>query len=303
MNTASTPAPAPVAPPLKGNSLASDAWRRLRRNKMAIAGAVLLLLMVVACFMLPALLGMDPHTNHLDETYRPPLTDGAGVFGTDDLGRDFLARTLVAGQTSLLVGLVATLVSVFIGTVVGAVSGYFGGRLDQVLMAIVDILYAIPYIFLVILIVMVVGDKARGDAVPIFIALGAVQWLTTARIVRGQVMALRNQEFVAAAKSLGLSDARIIFLHILPNVLGVIVVYATLTVPAVIILESFLSYLGLGVDLSWGKLVSNGVKVVNPINSHWWLLLFPSLFLAITLFSLNFLGDGLRDALDPKGKR
>ena len=170
-------------------------------------------------------------------------------------------------------------------------------------MAFVDILYAIPYMFLVILVLIVVGEEYRGNPVPIFVALGMVQWLTMARIVRGQVMSLRNLEFVDAARAIGASHTRIVLRHILPNILGVVIVYATLTVPAVIILESFLSFLGLGLDLSWGRLVAEGVKVVNPIRSDWWLLFFPSVFLALTLFSLNFLGDGLRDALDPKSRR
>ena len=288
---------------LVGRSLWGDAWRRLRHNRMAVVGAILLLVTVVACAVLPAVLGLDAESNNLDRINKAPLEDGASLFGTDGNGRDYLARVLRGGGSSLLVGLVATLVSVVIGTFVGAVAGYVGGRLDEIVMAFVDIAYAIPYMFLVILVLIVVGEEYRGNPIPIFAALGMVQWLTTARIVRGQVRSLRHLEFVDAARAMGASHTRIVLRHILPNVLGVIIVYATLTVPAVIILESFLSFLGLGLDLSWGRLVSEGVKVVNPIQSHWWLLLFPSLFLAITLFSLNFLGDGLRDALDPKSRR
>ena len=286
---------------MEGRSLGADAWRRLKKNRLAMLGGLVLVLMVLACGILPPLLGLDHMTNHLENVRKSPAE--SPLFGTDSHGRDYFARVLKGGWISLQIGLAATLVSVIIGTIYGAVSGFYGGKLDEIMMAILDFLYAIPYMFLVILILLVVGEKARGDPLPIFMALGVVQWLTTARIVRGQVLTLRNQEFVAAAKSLGASDARIIFRHILPNVVSVVIVYATLTVPSVILLESFLSFVGLGVDLSWGQLVAEGVKVVNPIESDWWLLFFPSLFLAITLLSLNFLGDGLRDALDPKGKR
>ncbi len=287
-----------------GRSLWSDAWRRLRRNRMAIVGGIALVVMTLACVLLPPLLGLDPTTNHLDRVHRAPLSDqDVGLFGTDALGRDYLARVLSGGAMSLLVGLVASFVSVVIGTTVGAITGYVGGRVDEITMAFVDILYAIPYMFLVILVLVVAGEQARGDPVSIFAALGMVQWLTMARIVRGQVLSLRNREFVDAARAIGVSPSRIVLRHILPNVLGVVIVYATLTVPAVIILEAFLSFLGLGLDLSWGALVSEGVQAVNPIQSQWWLIFFPAFFLAVTLFSLNFLGDGLRDALDPKGRR
>jgi oligopeptide transport system permease protein len=189
-----------------------------------------------------------------------------------------------------------------VGVGFGALAGYYGGKLDEAMMRIVDFLYGLPYMFLVILIMLLFSETARGEALPVFLALGLVQWLTMARIVRGQVLTLRHQEFVLAAELMGASDLRIVFRHILPNVVGVIVVYATLMVPSVIILESFLSFLGLGVTLSWGQLVSDGVAVVNPVDSYWWLLFWPSLFLAATLRSLNFLGDGLRDALDPKSR-
>ena len=174
--------------------------------------------------------------------------------------------------------------------------------LDDAMMRLVDFLYGLPYMFLVILIMLLFSETARGEMLPVFLALGLVQWLTMARIVRGQVLTLRRQEFVLAAELLGASDLRILVRHVLPNVVGVIVVYATLMVPSVIILESFLSFLGLGVALSWGQLVSDGVAVVNPVRSYWWLLLWPSSFLGLTLLSLNFIGDGLRDALDPKSR-
>jgi oligopeptide transport system permease protein len=278
--------------------------RRMRRNRFAVAGAVVLVLLVLACFVVPMVPGLlkygpeatDPEGHDQPSSWEHPL-------GTDALGRDVLARVLVGGQTSLLIGLVATLVSVLIGTAWGAVAGYYGGRTDEILMRIVDFLYGIPYMFLVILIMLLFEDSKRGSALPVFAALGAVQWLTMARIVRGQVLGLRHQEFVQAARVSGASDARILLRHVLPNCMGPIVVYATLTVPAVILLESFLSFLGLGVKLSWGKLVSEGVRVVNPMQADYGLLLWPSLFLAVTLLALNFVGDGLRDAFDPRTRR
>jgi oligopeptide transport system permease protein len=285
----------------KGTSLWADAMRRLRRNRFAVGGAVVLLLLVAACVLLPWILGLDPKTT--DPALHDAPSSFAHPFGTDALGRDYLARVLVGGRTSLLVGLVATLVSVVIGTAWGAVSGFYGGWVDEVMMRVVDFLYGIPYMFLVILIMLLFQDADRGDPLPVFAALGAVQWLTMARIVRGQVLGLRHLEFVQAARTAGAGDARILVRHILPNCVGPIVVYATLTVPAVILLESFLSFLGLGVDLSWGVLVSDGVQVVNPLQADYGLLLWPSLFLAVTLLSLNFVGDGLRDALDPRTRR
>jgi oligopeptide transport system permease protein len=286
------------AHPAHGISPGKQALRRLVRNRFAVLGAALLVLIIGACFLLPPLLGLDPSSVNPIDHHHPPSREHP--FGTDNVGRDYLARVLIGGQTSLLVGLAATLASVTVGVFVGAVAGYFGGRLDDVMMRLVDFLYGIPYMFLVILIMLMFSETARGEALPVFIALGLVQWLTMARVVRGQVLTLRRREFVLAARLLGASDLRIITRHILPNIAGIILVYATLTVPAVIILESFLSFLGLGVKLSWGQLVAEAVGVVNPIRSFWWLLVWPSALLALTLFSLNYLGDGLRDALDPK---
>ncbi len=220
--------------------------------------------------------------------------------GTDALGRDVLARVLVGGRTSLLVGVAASLVSVCVGTLYGAFAGARGGAVDDAMMRLVDFLYGLPYMFLVILITMLFSDTARGEPLPVFIALGLVQWLTTARIVRTEALSLAQKEFVEAARALGASEARILFAHIIPNLMGTVLIYAALTVPAVILLESFLSFLGLGVALSWGELVAEGVSVVNPIASRWWLLAFPSGFLAMTLLSLNLIGDALRDALDPR---
>lgn len=291
--TARPAVPAPV-----GSSVGEAAWRRLKKNRLAIFGAVVLVSISVACFLVPPLLGLDPASTDPAQRHLPPSAEH--WLGTDSLGRDYAARVLIGGQTSLLVGLSATLASVLVGVMFGAVAGYFSGRTDEVMMRFVDFFYGVPYMFLVILIMLMFSETARGDPLPVFLALGLVQWLTMARVIRGQVLALRHREFVLAARVLGASHLRIVVRHILPNVLGVVLVYATLTVPTVIILESFLSFLGLGVKLSWGQLVAEGVGVVNPIESYWWLLFWPSALLALTLFSLNFLGDGLRDALDPK---
>ena len=284
-----------------GESLWADAMRRLRRNRIAVAGGIFLALIVLACWVLPELLGLDPFRQDPSRYNEAP--SASHWFGTDNLGRDYAARVLVGGRTSLLVGLVGTFVSVVIGTVYGLVAGHFGGRIDDVMMRVVDFMYAIPYMFLVILITLLFSESSRGNSLPIFAALGLVQWLTMARIVRGKVLTLRGQEYVLAARVMGASNSRIIFRHLLPNCVGPIVVYATLQVPSVILLEAFLSYLGLGVKLSWGVLVAEGVGVVNPIQSDAWLLAWPSAFLAATLLSLNFLGDGLRDALDPRTRR
>jgi oligopeptide transport system permease protein len=292
--------PKAIIPAEAGRSLTQDAWRRLRKNRLALAGGFILLLMTMACFLLPALLGLDPDLTDPARRQLPPSS--SHPFGTDNLGRDYLARVLLGGQTSLLVGFTATVAAVLVGVLYGAIAGYYGGRTDDVMMRLVDFLYGIPYMFLVILIMLMFSETARGEALPVFIALGLVQWLTMARVIRGQVLALRQREFVLAARLLGAGSLRVIFGHILPNTVGVVAVYATLTVPAVIILESFLSFLGLGVELSWGVLVAEGVSVVNPIRSYWWLLGWPSACLALTLFSLNFLGDGLRDAVDPKSR-
>jgi oligopeptide transport system permease protein len=219
-------------------------------------------------------------------------------FGTDSTGRDLLSRTLVAGRVSLAIGLLAGFVAVAIGVIYGAISGFAGGRTDEVMMRIVDILYSLPFIFFVIMLVVFFGR----NFVLMFLAVGAVLWLDMARIVRGQTLSLKRQEYVQAAEALGLSPAAILFRHIVPNLLGPVVIYMTLLVPQVIILESFLSFLGLGVQepmSSWGVLISQGAK---NIPSATWLLVFPSFFLITTLFALNFVGDGLRDALDPRDR-
>lgn len=278
----------------------ADAFARLRKDPLAVSGAGIVFLVAITCFVLPSLLHLDPTTTHPESKHLPPST--GHLLGTDALGRDYLSRVLVGGQTSLLVGFTAATASVIVGVLYGATSGYYGGRIDEAMMRLVDFLYGVPYMFLVILIMLLFSDTARGNPVPVFLALGLVEWLTMARVVRGQVLALRDREFVLAARLLGASDVRVILGHLLPNVAGVVTVYGTLTIPAVIILESFLSFLGLGVKLSWGELVAEAVSVVNPIRSYSWLLISPSVLLGATLLSLNFLGDGLRDALDPRGR-
>jgi len=275
-----------------------QASKRLRRSRAALLGGVVLVAIGSACAFFPWLLDLDPVTTNPAARNLPPSL--LHPFGTDALGRDLLARVLVGGRTSLLIGLAATASSVVIGVLVGATAGFYGGRVDEVLMRFVDFLYGVPYMFLVILVMLLFSDTARGEPLPVFLALGLVQWLTMARIVRGEVLALRGRDYVLAARALGATDAAILLRHLLPNTIGPIVVYATLTVPGVIILESFLSYLGLGVSLSWGQLVAEGVSVVNPLRSYWWLLFWPAVFLSTTLLALNFLGDGLRDSLDPR---
>ena len=236
------------------------------------------------------------------------------VCGRDELGRDVLARIFWGARVSIIVGLVATLVSLAIGVSYGAVSGYVGGIIDVVMMRIVDILYSIPFIFVVIFLIMILSEESTkawlsawgiNEIVIFYFVIGAIYWLTMARVVRGQIISLKNEQFVDAARTIGASTSRIVFRHLIPNVLGIVVVYLTLTIPSVMLFESFLSFLGLGVqppDVSWGLLMMEGLKVITPIGIHWWLVLFPGLALAATLFALNFLGDGLRDALDPRMK-
>jgi oligopeptide transport system permease protein len=234
--------------------------------------------------------------------------------GTDELGRDVLARLFWGARISLMVGLVATLVSLVIGVSWGAIAGYVGGGLDNIMMRIVDVLYSIPFIFVVIFLITILSqDKIKTeldeygiDRIAIFfVVVGAIYWLTMARVVRGQVISLKNEQFVEAARTIGAGRARIIFLHLVPNLLSVIIVYLTLTIPRVMLFEAFLSFLGLGVqapNVSWGLLANQGFRVITPVKIYWWLFVFPSLALGMTLFALNFFGDGLRDALDPRLK-
>jgi oligopeptide transport system permease protein len=284
--------------PRAGVSLWSDAWKRLRRNRAAVIAAWFLIIVAVISFAAPWIPGLgDPTVQNLRLGATPP--SGAHWFGTDDLGRDIFARVVYGGRISLLVGIVATLVSLLIGVSYGATAGYLGGKWDLFLMRVVDILDSLPYIFLVILLLVFFSKSL----LMLFIALGLVQWLTMARIVRGQVLSLKNQTFVEAARALGASDRSIIFRHLVPNTLGPVIVYTTLTVPAVILQEAFLSFLGLGVQppaASWGTLVSDGARVIALFP---WLVIFPGVALSLTLLCFNFLGDGLRDALDPSERK
>lgn len=283
-------------PDIAGDSLAREAWRRLRQNRAATASLVLLALVALACIAGPWL---TPWT--LDEVdwnaflTAPSAADGHYA-GTDANGRDLLTRVLHGGRVSLSVALVATFVSLVIGVLYGAVAGYLGGRVDTLMMRFVDIMYSLPFMFLVILLMVVFGR----NILLIYAAIGAVEWLDMSRIVRGQVLALKRREFVEAAQALGVRRHTIVTRHLIPNALGPVVVYVTLTVPKVILLESFLSFLGLGVQeplTSWGVLISEGKDMMETAP---WMLLVPSALLATTLLCLNFLGDGLRDALDPK---
>ena len=274
-----------------------EAWARLRRNRMAMAAWVVLAALGVVSLLTPWIAPHDPHEQALGEQYQPP--SWRHWMGTDLKGRDLLSRVMYGGRVSLAVGLVATAVSVLIGVFYGAISGYLGGRVDSAMMRFVDVLYALPYMFLVILLMVIFGRKL----ILLFVALGAVQWLTMARIVRGQVLALKEREFIASAQAMGANARHILMQHLLPNVMAPVIVYATLTVPSVMLQEAFLSFLGLGVQApraSWGSLAADGAALLNPIHTYWWLMVFPGAVLAVTLLALNFLGDGLRDALDPK---
>jgi oligopeptide transport system permease protein len=282
---------------VRGRSLWDDARRRLLRNKGAVTGMVVLALLVAAAVLGPYLVPF--HYDQIDKTdvWLPPLTHGH-LIGTDALGRDLLARLLMGLRVSLAIGLVATLVSLVIGVAWGAVAGFVGGRLDEGMMRIVDVLYSLPFIFFVILLMVTFGS----NIVLIFVAIGAVEWLTMSRIVRGQTLTLKHKEFVEAARAAGLSQGAIIRRHIVPNLLGPVVVYVTLTIPAVILAESFLSFLGLGVQppsASLGTLIAHGALDMELAP---WLLIFPSLVMVVTLMSFNFIGDGLRDAIDPKDR-
>ena len=390
--------------PTKGVSLGQDAWRRLRRNRMAMASLVTLIVIMLLAFFTPLLplAAPDKHNTakqyetpqllplfsktftidwksiqetpeRMAETYRElaaaertadsssttaaetakqdirriqnelknlllrPYREAGfpdvgavsrwmiraryqlfgewslgSIAGRDEFGRDVLSRVFWGARISIIVGLVATFVSLVIGVTYGALAGYVGGWVDDVMMRLVDVLYSIPFIFIVIFIITILGQddiKARLeswgiDRITIFyFVVGAIYWLTMSRVVRGQVISLRTEPFVEAARALGARQSRIIVHHILPNLLSVVIVYLTLTIPRVMLFEAFLSFLGLGVeppDVSWGLLANEGIKVITPVKIYWWLIVFPSAALGITLYALNFLGDGLRDALDPK---
>jgi oligopeptide transport system permease protein len=282
---------------LKGSSLWQDGLRRFSGNRLAMTGCVFLALLSIVSILAPLIAPYSYQAQDLALGAAPPSL--AHWLGTDTLGRDLFTRILYGGRVSLMVGVCATAVALMIGVTYGSVAGYRGGVIDTVMMRFVDIMYAFPFTIFVI-ILMVFFDRSL---ILLFAAIGAVEWLTLARIVRGQVRSLSKQEFVEAAVVMGLSRARIIFRHILPNILGPVIVYTTLTIPGVMLLEAFLSFLGLGVQppaSSWGILIREGAE---GMESYPWLLVFPGLALSFTLFSLNFIGDGLRDALDPKSSK
>lgn len=271
-----------------------DALRRLRRNRLAMLGVLVLAGFILSAVLAPWIAPFPFDRTNLRDGAKPPTR--AHLLGTDELGRDLLTRILYGARISFAVGILATLVSLTIGVTYGSVAGSKGGRVDHLMMRVVDILYGLPFMFFVIILMVIFGRNILN----LFVALGAVQWLTMARIVRGQVLSLKTREFVLSAQAIGASPARLLVRHVLPNALGPIVVYTTLTVPGVMLEEAFLSFLGLGVQppmASWGSLASEGAAAME---SYPWLILFPGLALTVTLLSLNFLGDGLRDALDPQ---
>jgi oligopeptide transport system permease protein len=340
---------------VKPVSLWADAWKRLQKNRMALAGLWIVIIYFAVSLFAPVLplLGFadqEMHFTNLPPSFRPagevalttlqkrmdqiqklisagrvdlqpefdkvkveygvvsselqsvPSSKNVYILGTDYLGRDLLARTIYGGRISMLVGLIGTLFAVLIGVVYGAIAGYLGGRTDNLMMRVVDIMYGLPYMLIVIILMAMFSKEGQSSIVILFVAIALVSWLTEARVVRGQIMSLKNAEFVEAAKSMGASPGRIIFRHLLPNTLGVIVIFATLSIPSFIMSESFLSFLGLGVSAplaSWGTLVSEGVQ---GMELYPWRLLVPAIAMTIFLFAMNFLGDGLRDALDPQSK-
>jgi len=300
---------------VKGTSLGRDAWMRLRKNPVAMISLVFLIVIVFLCFIF-AWFCENPNNILLTEKFSPP--SAKHWFGTDQLGRDLFSRILYGGQISLLVGFIATAVSLIIGISYGAAAGFSGGKTDALMMRVVDILYAIPFLVIVIILKVVVAGPIDGTAqwtvnqlgwnkelvmraaniLPLFIAIGALGWLTLARITRAQVISIKNQEYIEAAVSLGLSSRRILFRHIIPNTIGPAIVYASLTIPGFILYEASLSYLGMGVEApnsSWGILIKEGANFLETQPS---LLIIPGLIFSLTLFALNFLGDGLRDAFD-----
>jgi ABC-type dipeptide/oligopeptide/nickel transport system permease subunit len=291
----------------------SEVWRSFRRNRAAMGSVLLLGLMCVLCFATLAWTVDAMRQPNLDEVRAAP--SAAHWLGTDELGRDLLARTLYGGVISLSLGMLAAAIAVVIGTAYGATAGYVGGRCDEIMMRIVDVLFALPYMLLVMLLTVSLGAWLEAWQVVgtewsrfivLALAIGSVSWLTMARVIRGQVLSLREQPFVEAARAMGFSTGRILLRHILPNLVGPIVVFATLTVPQAILQESFLSFLGVGVQppqATWGSLAADGVRLLNPVQFDWWLVVFPCTALALTLLSLNFVGDGLRDAFDVRAAR
>ena len=287
---------AEAPPAMPGRSPWADARTRFVRNKAAVASLVLLIAIGLLCVFGPMVLPHDFDSTDWDAMKLPPTLLNMHWWGTDESGRDLLVRCLIGGRISLMVGLLATLCSVAVGIAWGATAGFLGGKTDNVMMRIVDMMYAIPYLLIAILLVTILGREFYL----VVLAITAFSWMDMARVVRGQTLSLRTMEFVEAARAIGVPTRRIIFSHIVPNLLGVVVIYTTVTVPSVILTESVLSFLGLGIQepmTSWGVLIEDGTKVMDVAP---WMLLFPAALLSITLYCFNFIGDGLRDALDPK---
>ena len=287
----------PYKPKDLGGSLWSDGWIRLKKNKLAIVSLCILGFLCITAVLTPIIAPYGYEEQNLLLGAVPPSSDH--WLGTDVFGRDMLTRIMYGSRISLAVGFIASGVALCIGVLWGSLAGYSGGRIDAFMMRVVDILYALPFMIFIILLMVIFGR----NLLLLFLAIGAVEWLTMARIVRGQVLTIKQQDFIEAATSLGLSHWAIIRRHIIPNTLSPVIVYATLTIPSVMLLEAFLSFLGLGIQppqSSWGLLISYGVETMEE---YPWLIFFPGLFLSITLFSLNFLGDGLRDALDPRASK
>jgi len=276
------------------SSLTKKAFNRLVSNKLSLFGGIYILLLIVLAIFTPLIAPYD--YAYQDLNLGPSGPSPEHLLGTDTLGRDLLTRMMYGSRISLMVGFLATMVALVIGVLWGTIAGFVGGRTDAIMMRIVDVLYGIPFIILIILLMVIFGR----NLVLLFMAIGAVEWLTMSRIVRSQVMSLSQQEFVLSAEAMGVSKKDIISRHLIPNAIGPVIVYATLTVPQIMLLEAFLSFLGLGVQApmsSWGLLIRDGAV---SMEEYWWLLIFPSIAFSLTLFSLNFIGDGLRDALDPR---
>lgn len=338
-----------VATDSGGHSPGRRAWLRFRRNKPAIGSLLIMCLITLACLLFLPASSSNYFIQDLDYNWSPPLVnintlntdnndgtmsaeekvDGVteskhsildALFGFDILGRSILWRCLFGGVVSLGIGLAAAMISVVIGTAWGAVAGWYGGRVDNVMMRLVDILYGLPYVLMIILLKVAFeekltkmlthlfgpGQERLANIMILFLAIGGVSWLTMARVIRGQVLSLKALPYMEAARAMGVPTRSILWRHLLPNLIGPIIVYATLTVPQAILQESFLSFLGIGIQApmpTWGSLASEGVKAVNTVQSFWWMVFFPCLLLALTLLCLNFIGDGLRDALDPKTQK
>lgn len=283
---------------VQGRSLWQDAFRRFMSNKAAVTSLVILMLITLFVCFAPLVSDYEYDYTDWEMMSNPPEVTAGHYFGTDSNGRDIFVRTAIGGRISLLVGISSAVIAVIMGTLYGSISGYLGGTIDSIMMRALEILNSFPFMFFVILLVTFFGQ----NLFLIFLAIGMVSWLDMARIVRGQTLSLKHQEFIDAARVSGVSTWGIVYRHIVPNVLGVVVVYASLLVPSMILFESFLSFLGLGVQepmSSWGALLNDGAK---SMEASPWLLIFPAMYLTITLFCFNFIGDGLRDALDPKDR-